>query len=769
MTEPRGSRWTLALLCLLVWATRMVLPGDLVYSELDTSWCLALGHALEHRWRAGVDYVFTFGPLGFLSTGAYVPGLVGLKIFVWEGAFQLLGAVALTMAGAGIRNRLLRAVYFVAVVCSPLDVDSHAFLTIVAAFAWMTRTRSFRGGAAAIGAVLLAGLSLVKFTYAAATLVGVLAATWSFWSSGSRRLAAMFLVGFVAVSVVAWWMCGQSLADAPAYLARSMQLSGAYSEAMSSVAPSGTVAVALVLLVAAAVAASLHRSVAALAHLGWIWIAYKAGFVRAEDHTPVFFLYGAVAPLLLDAAGGSTAVAKTVSAAVRLACVALAVLGMRLAAGIAPSALRIEISDPFHRVAAHVRDLVHPIEFSSRMARDVPDDAWMTDLPRTRAIVGTSTIDMVSFLQIALFRNGLRWSPRPVFQSYAALTPELADMNARFYASARAPEFVLFYLQTIDSRLPTMDDAAVLAILARDYEPVLREKGFLLLRRSPRAGSAAAAETVLERDGAFGETIDLRGVAGRCTLLRLDIRPTLAGRLWTMLDAAPPLFAEFGLDDGSTAAGRIVPDMMRGGVVVDPMIRTEKDWLAWYTGKPLPHPVSLRILPPDRAWMYEPRIGVRLVREDAIVPPARPGLEAALTYSVFAVRPVDVVSDRNPVRDIVQKTDVLRLSATSKMIFDVSPGSHQLTATFGLVAGQRPGTPSEAAVFSAVLVRAGAEDRVLFERRLDPRHVEEERKLQTLAVPFTCDAPAQLELRAVSGPRAEAARDAACWSAIGIE
>jgi hypothetical protein len=103
------------------------------------------------------------------------------------------------------------------------------------------------------------------------------------------------------------------------------------------------------------------------------------------------------------------------------------------------------------------------------------------------------------------------------------------------------------------------------------------------------------------------------------------------------------------------------------------------------------------------------------------------------------------------------------------MIFDVAPGSHRLTGTYGLVAGSRPGIPSEAAEFSAVLVLAGAEDRVLFERRLDPLHVEGDRQLQVLAVAFACDAPARLELRCSSGPKADAARDAACWSGIGIE
>ena len=46
--RPAHSAWFLAALCLLVWASRMVLPGDLPYSDLDRSWCMSLGYALAN-------------------------------------------------------------------------------------------------------------------------------------------------------------------------------------------------------------------------------------------------------------------------------------------------------------------------------------------------------------------------------------------------------------------------------------------------------------------------------------------------------------------------------------------------------------------------------------------------------------------------------------------------------------------------------------------------------------------------------------------------
>src|SRR5947209_759952 len=50
---------------------------------LDPSWQLSLGHFLLHRSRAGVDYFWTYGPLGYLATPAYHPALFPAKV-LWE-------------------------------------------------------------------------------------------------------------------------------------------------------------------------------------------------------------------------------------------------------------------------------------------------------------------------------------------------------------------------------------------------------------------------------------------------------------------------------------------------------------------------------------------------------------------------------------------------------------------------------------------------------------------------------------------------------------
>src|SRR5262249_21187426 len=54
------------------------------------------------------------------------------------------------------------------------------------------------------------------------------------------------------------------------------------------------------------------------------------------------------------------------------------------------------------------------------------------------------TIDIYSYGQIIVFANGLRWRPRPIFQSYQSYTAELAKRNADHLQAAYAPDNIAF-------------------------------------------------------------------------------------------------------------------------------------------------------------------------------------------------------------------------------------------------------------------------------------------------------------------------------------
>ena len=66
--------------------------------ELDPSWHAALEYATVHHLQFGTQIVFTFGPLGFLSTRTSMGHLLGARIAF---AFFWSALVALSGDGAG--------------------------------------------------------------------------------------------------------------------------------------------------------------------------------------------------------------------------------------------------------------------------------------------------------------------------------------------------------------------------------------------------------------------------------------------------------------------------------------------------------------------------------------------------------------------------------------------------------------------------------------------------------------------------------------------
>ena len=76
---------------------------------------------------------------------------------------------------------------------------------------------------------------------------------------------------------------------------------------------------------------------------------------------------------------------------------------------------------------------------------------------------------------------GNQWSPRPVLQSYSAYTKELSLQNAAHLLGERAPRNVLFNVQPIDNRLPSLEDGSSWPVLLANYLPSRISNQFVYL------------------------------------------------------------------------------------------------------------------------------------------------------------------------------------------------------------------------------------------------------------------------------------------------
>ena len=241
-------------------------------------------------------------------------------------------------------------------------------------------------------------------------------------------------------------------------------------------------------------------------------------------------------------------------------------------------------------------------------------------LPKIRSAVGGSSVDVLGFEQAIVLLNDLNYRPPPVFQAYQACTREVEDLNVAFYESNQAPEFVLFKLQTIDARFPTLDNSRVLRDLLHRYQLVLEEDGFLLLRqKNPPAGESLPMQLIAKGKIVAGESLTIPNGPG-AIWCEFDIRENFLGRLTRLVWGTTPLFVRLIPEAGSIYEKqyRIIPSMTRGGFLLSPLVNSTdgfRELLARNAADPT-HNVAALVIESNQVsrWLLRPQIKFAIYR-----------------------------------------------------------------------------------------------------------------------------------------------------------
>lgn len=637
--RPRGartSRLRLAgalLLLALPFAAWLDLPREIAGDELDPSWRRALGQTFLRDLRLGDELVFTGGPLAFLATASFDRALFWPRL-LWGIGWAVLATLLTARVLAGLPHLAWRAALVGLLLAGP--PDRFLFPLLLAVLFTLRDDGPMRRGA--FGCALLAGvvgaLNLAGLWSAVALLLPVLV------RAGSRhgaRTAVAAASGGIATFVAPWLLAGQPLGSLRPFFAGAVQLTSGYAGAMALTSPQaewrfGLLLVGLLLVAASRLGLAERRPGSvplAFVTLALVLVlAFRHGFARQDvEHMAPFFSLTAALALALPALAPPAAVRRRGAFGCLLVGGALSVV---LLARIGPP-VATRMLDRGGVLLGNVTGVVHPLRHLEDLLAHEEAVRRAHRLPRLAAAIGRDPVDLFTVQQGVLFLNDLAWRPRPVFQSYAAFTPPLAELNRAFFAGPRAPDWLLIRWMSIDGRLPSLEDGpALLELLAR-YRPVDEEKGYLLMRRTgpPAVGDRSSPQLGRELwHGSFHltEPLPLRGFGDGPKALRLHLHPTLYGRLVGALLGAPELAAELRTSDGATTVVRIVPSMAESAFLIDPAARRDRDLDRLLRGEPLPHPVSLRFLPTPRARaFYRPEVDAELFALPALASPRNPG------------------------------------------------------------------------------------------------------------------------------------------------
>ncbi len=578
-------------LLITVAATFVPFFPEMPAAYLDPSWKFGMAQAVAQGISFGGGVIFTFGPYASVYTKSYHPSTdfmmvsagVYLALSYWACLVFLMRGVhwcwilASCAVLAGLRLMYLPDPLFFSL---PLLIGLLTFKIISSEEGTLAK-----GGMAPVCVVLLfmpfGLLPLVKGSISILCGATVALCALFFLASGRRIFAAICLFSPLVSMLLFWVASGQSAVSLPFYFISMIPIVSGYTEAMAMDGNFGEIVLYIVaatfLLLAIATKRGLNGGSKAflfLIYFVFLFIAFKAGFVRHDSHAVI-----SGTAILISALFLLFVISNRISL--------LAVLFSFLAwsyidgnyIGTSPQLIfdntRLTYSKLWFGIKSRMEDGGWPKSEFEATTKFLREQASFPVLE--------GTTDIYSFNQSYLISSGNVWSPRPIIQSYSAYTPVLAEINRNHLLGNRAPDNVIFRVEPIDGRVPSIEDGVSWPILLSKYRPTRIENDFLFLQK--RGGIDDAREQVMPGSEmhAFGESVILPK-SNKLLFVKIEIKPTILGRVANILFKPSQLQVTFELESGVKKKYRLIAGMAKSGFLISPLIESTTEFGMLYGG-----------------------------------------------------------------------------------------------------------------------------------------------------------------------------------------
>jgi hypothetical protein len=568
----------LMLACILAFAP---LYPRMPEAGLDPSWMLAMNQAVAQGSVFGRDIVFTFGPYSALFTQAYHPATysrtlaIGLLLGLCYGAMLLM-----TLRKQGNGWHWLYAGFLLFANSRDALFFSYPLLvTLIACAASLPdkdpRHFSFSPHTRAIyllAIALLGVLPIIKGSFLPLSVLAALVGCTLFWLRGERTFALLFIALPLIAMIVLWQMAGQPISALPDFFISMAPIISGFSEAMSVNGFFGELVafIAVAILILASILRDARNAfahkMAIMSCVGlFLYISFKAGFVRHDQHAL--------------AAGSALVLAALAVNASRIIRISTPIIVFSFI-----SFLAIHYHYVWHGAEANVSPISSVISreplgrqldtlFAQRLAKT--NMKWKIPL-----LDGTT--DIYPFDQAALIASGNNWLPRPIPQSYSVYTPALARINEAHLRGSTAPDNVVFRIETIDQRFPSLEDGLSWPSLFSHYAISAVDKNFAYLKKRP-APLPTTKTVAMQGTYRLGNQVALPQ-GDHIFFAEIDVSPSVLGQIAKILYKPTPLTITANLADGQSKTYRFIPSMARAGFVISPLIKTTTDFVHLATG-----------------------------------------------------------------------------------------------------------------------------------------------------------------------------------------
>lgn len=557
---------------------------------LDNSWNIAIDLAYKYNLQFGKDFVFTYGPLGFLN--ARLPISINLFVYLVFDIFFLFNLfIILKEVFKEHFNYGSVLFIFLSIMLAQYGGIYQWYFFFFYFFLFSFLKTPGRKDYLFYAALL----SVLSFYFKvslgiSAVFIFLLAVHYALLRKKINvKPYALILSSYFACI----WLGSRLLhVNLKGYLTASLRFIDGYNDAMFRTIDDKLVlylygAVLIILIIVCWIAYLLLTAIRegelarqfdrffiyALIALG-IFVLFKSSFVRSDTNLFLFFQYIGLFAVLLYLHGPSGLSRKIAASC----CWFILIISAWAVNTIPPS------YKPYLRVAnlsfipikiGEIGNYLSQLGSYHRASAD-SDSLEFRD-NKYKEVIGNRSVDIVPSEISRIYFNGLHYNPRPVIQSYAAFDKYLDGLNYQKYISAGAPDFILFSVESIDDRFPFFDETKTKMAILSHYEVAGGIGDDLLLRRRETPGNlrpSAPEDTVSVK---LGEDVSIKK-SNDLQYARILVGYSLWGRLRRFFYQPPSLKITLTLENGDQKTFRAIIPILADGVIINKFIQTKGDF-----------------------------------------------------------------------------------------------------------------------------------------------------------------------------------------------
>jgi hypothetical protein len=620
---PTGyfNRQTIFLLFFCFVYFSLSLPAGYAGFNIDASWHESLVMAIDKGFIFGRDFIFNYGPLGYLNTGL-IPKSVSIWVLVATEVFTLLNyliIIKFCFQKAGI-NWWIVAISSLIILIPWGFISDTSFTFFYFFIFWLLYALRTHNVTSLLIAIIISvlifyvkvNLSIIVYGLFATSLV-------YFWLIKAFTLRTL-VVCWVSQILLTYAFSFILNVDIPAYLGASIKIIDAYQDAMSAMLISGKELFSLLffeILIVLVVLAFVFKTFSRISQKNFegiylyllIAFAWFLAFKQAQTAVGAYNVFGffllmpPLAALIYIFTENSN---KVLAGQMFVAILCLQLLATQLIRfyigektlrgyllTFPPTNISQKIKEKSFSISHffEILEQKNPVNYLKRLLSYEYDDNFKNSpvqLPKElRSKVGDSSIDIVPHQISHVYFNRLNYNPRPIIQSYQANSDWLMKKNGEKYLSKTAPEFVLFRIEAFREQNPFWVETDLSEALLRNYAltdtTIIQKDTFYLFHRNKVLKSLTYSDLPSIKFK-LNDEIQIPKSANPVRF-SAKINYSAIGKLARLLYQPPYLYCSVTYENGLQKNFRVINKILLGGVFINQKVTTQIEACNFFLNK----------------------------------------------------------------------------------------------------------------------------------------------------------------------------------------